>query len=612
MRHSEYVLAAIGVVLFGVFVFRNLPERQPAPDPAPQQTPTRVNTASFQPDVERLLEVFSEQAPQASRITGQVVDETGAPIANARLRVNINGRNSTRFRSDANGAFSIEPTRRPRALTFEVSAEGFLSTPEEPAGGIWDAERNGTEGIQLVLARAARASGVVVNGSGVPLQRLPMYLRPSDNPASDWIVDTTSGTDGVFMFPALPPGNYSFGFYEHAPGGRIWKDAAPTGDQRIQVAKGTVLTELRVVAPIDFSDQIVSGVVTDANGEPLRRALISDRDRNRIAITDENGRFFGRVMVFPNSLTASFDDHAAQTHELDAGREDLRFTLTFSPPAVLSGRVIYASSGMPVPKFTINRREFEQSDGQFDGVRVSAGRETISIQVRGYPDTTFRFAPVVSGERRNVEVLVHAGTQFEGRVLDSDGRSVRLARVEIVDPRKHGVPGVGGTDTTSDDGSFLLGPVHDGTVEINVRTPEQIEETFSVNVSPSMPIAELRLARRYSLRIDIPDESIRAVSLHGEEPAVKPAIGVILFRGPEAPQRVSSANLGIDSSVVGLSVVRNGIVEFRDSLESGTYTAVIAAGDFVNGRSFSGAELKREVVEIPENAPRVTSVRVNL
>lgn len=605
MRYAEYIFAAIGIVLIGVLAVRSIPDRQPVTEPPPP-SPTPTFEERFRPNASRLMDLISTQEQESDRIEGQVVTETGAPIANAIVKASSEHGEVETVLSTMNGSFSLKVPRPGNQISFQVTANGFASTPIEPLEAI-PLTNGSLEGVQIILGAESAVFGIVVDGAGNPVPAVNLYLYSTADPT--WEKRVNLNDDATFTIRGLEAGQYHFRFYYRGP-----YTPAPAGDREFAIKQGEKLSGLEIVIPGSLTNHLISGIVVNDRDQAVGNAEIYDSNLQHIvAETNETGQFWAHINSFPTTVLAKHSEYSmSESHSLDGPGGDHRLILR--PPAIVSGRVVFDDTGEPVRTFKIAKSRFETNDGRFSNVRLSAGSRSILVSVHGYPLSITPIAPLEVGEHRYVELRVRPGTQFEGRVLDADGRPVRLARVEIDNSRYHGIPREGGTDTTNDDGGFLLGPVHEGPVEIRVHPPKQIEETFSVNVSPSMPIAVLRLARRYSLRIEVTNQSsLRVVSQDREESSIDPFLGVILFKGADVPAKVSSAtDYGMNPSVAGIRVVRNGAAHFGNMLESGSYTAVIATGNFVGGQSFSGVELTRQMVEIPANSRNIITIRVTL
>jgi protocatechuate 3,4-dioxygenase beta subunit len=148
--------------------------------------------------------------------------------------------------------------------------------------------------------RKASISGIVTDTLNNPLRRAIITLTNSDG---DLIATSVTGTDGIYKFIALPPGEYTV--EEENPPEYI--DVSPSivdlnlapGEEKVENfvdAPSTASpTKSPTASPVELREASISGIVTDTLNNPLRRAIItlenSDGDVIATALTGTNGKY---------------------------------------------------------------------------------------------------------------------------------------------------------------------------------------------------------------------------------------------------------------------------------------------------------------------------------
>jgi protocatechuate 3,4-dioxygenase beta subunit len=181
-------------------------------------------------------------------IRGTVVDEAGAPVADASVSVwgeGMRGR-SQRFTSDAKGAFAIEGLQ---AGEYEVSA----TTERHLPGQSIPVKVENTDVTGIVVTVHA---GIVLKGHVEPRQVCEVTPAAENEQMMSVLAGTiTSGADGAFEFPRMEPIAYVF-------------DArCPSGDQGQAKATGAAnAAEITIGLKPGAS---IAGRVVDGAGTPV-------------------------------------------------------------------------------------------------------------------------------------------------------------------------------------------------------------------------------------------------------------------------------------------------------------------------------------------------------
>jgi len=201
-------------------------------------------------------------APVAGGLEGRVIDETGAPIEGAEVR--LDGSHPGGFgvvaTTGAHGRYRIGHLRVGPAR-LEVHADGFL-------GALADAPqdvrlREVLPGPDFSLSRAPSISGVVVDQSGAAVERVWVQGWPTGGGtgASAW-----SGADGRFVMDLPQDERYSL-VIDRDPRFRTWGGQG-VGKATFDPGENGVRIELERV------ERMTVAVVDARTGEPVERFAI--------------------------------------------------------------------------------------------------------------------------------------------------------------------------------------------------------------------------------------------------------------------------------------------------------------------------------------------------
>src|SRR5579871_5085111 len=129
-------------------------------------------------------------------VTGQVIaDDSGAPVANARVRLSTADRSSLAI-TDAAGRFSFASP--PASYTISAFKSGYLRQDR--------AVREPLDTIAIRLTRAAVISGRVVDTTGEAIPNVPVVVRAPEGPATRGFAQTSTDDRGQFRAAGLPAG----------------------------------------------------------------------------------------------------------------------------------------------------------------------------------------------------------------------------------------------------------------------------------------------------------------------------------------------------------------------------------------------------------------------
>lgn len=346
-----------------------------------------------------------------AHVSGTVVDETGAPVADALITVQSG---DPELYADSvaelppvtltggDGTFDLDGIA-PGALRLMASAEGYLASE---VAALDVPETGDVTGVTLVLRRAGRIEGLLLGPDGRPRSRVSVNAlgdaqpRPPEHYRSVSVhgdrlwydgvpgpqrYGATSGDDGTFVVDALPADTYAL-------------DASPGGEARVAVAAGeTTRVTLRLRTP-----PTLVGVVLDAQG-PVPEAEVSAsgvggrRTGRQRATTGADGRFrlelptAGRFL-----LAARVRERYTSALSLELDWDETREVELLGGSCALSG-VVRAGDGAPLADATVRLEPRDlpgatsfvttlqtDADGRFSGDGFAPGAHLLIVRADGW------------------------------------------------------------------------------------------------------------------------------------------------------------------------------------------------------------------------------------
>jgi len=374
---------------------------------------------------------------RGAALTGRVLDDRGAPVANARvvatnasevLTVADPPREAVLTRADGSFTFPIVS-----AGTWRITATAGSYAPTTSAPITVDGEHARTD-LELRLAAGAVVSGTVTDASGTPVAAAEVSVVVHGY--LPWRTRRQAFTDasGAFAIRGQEP---------RAVDVVAWHD---TGASVIVPVDLATNREQHVDLRVDITGAI-TGTVVDEHGQPLADApVIADPDGDARAwsvrgwqetVTDPHGAF--RFPGLPDELyTVRAARPAAAEAELwlstGVATRPTAAPIQIVVPA--DGRVlgkVQLADGSPVTAFTIalgntSAVPIVTKDGTF-ALPAPAGTYTLTVTGPGFV-TTSRDATIAEGIDTDVgAIAVTAGRSISGRVLDETGMPIANATV---------------------------------------------------------------------------------------------------------------------------------------------------------------------------------------
>jgi uncharacterized GH25 family protein len=382
--------------------------------------------------------------------------------------------------TDGEGRFSIAGLP-PGKFALEAKRNGFAKG--KLAGIEIDPQRETLDLGEIVLEPGERAQGVVLDGEGVPVEGVEVFVSEGSGPQMMVILSdeseaseeaaTVSDPSGWFAVEDLAsdePLDFSFrrsGFVDAS-------------------AKGITLPRSEPIQVVMEPASDVSGRVLDSEGEPIAGAEVNLRRRQTVEMggnvmvavmmvsdsTDAEGRFLfedespGRITL--SAVAGGYQEGELKDLEVPKGKdlEDVELKLPLG--AVLTGQV-FAPDGRPLVGARVGKVE-----GDAGPVRIMHGNPTdgnglyrleglqpgkVSIEAKhdDYPRAV-KDTELEEGLNR-LDLYFEGGVEVSGRVVSTSGEPVADAVARLAAAGRFW----GGPQTrTAADGSFEMPGVQDG------------------------------------------------------------------------------------------------------------------------------------------------------
>ena len=468
--------------------------------------------------------------PTAAQVTGTVTTETGQPIPEAKIQIDIWNNSDTLARSrlpeprttktDASGRFAFPGLHPELRLQLMVDAKGYSRERRNL--------RVGGSHLDIVLAVAGSIAGRVVDRAGrqpvenAVVSALPVYA------GGGYAWGGKTDLNGRYRIHGLRPGTWSLCVYSprHPPETRhrihvvVERDRETTAD--LLVEQGVTLR----------------GQVVDAEGRAVAGARVKARMGNHEpAVTDPNGRF--SLPGLPEEVSVHLD--ADGKTPVDSG---IRFTpdeqrsglamrtYCLKDVARIRGRVL-GPDRAPLEGAEVKiwqsglvntRRWTTDADGRFEAVieRPEKPRSLI-VNKDGLARAVFQPEPLAPGEVRDgVVVQLTRGAEIRGKVVSADGVPVAGHRVWLKPwPAPFRVTGWVVKDvTTKEDGSFAFTSLPAGAYQVSANGRDLPDRGYrtrgrrgEIRVADGAVVSDIVLTptRRIPLRGRVADDRDRPV-----------------------------------------------------------------------------------------------------
>lgn len=459
------------------------------PEPRSTDDGERLVTANYETETSGVDFGLS----RGLRILGRVVDEDGRPVSNAMVYANAyrGGRVNDHDVTGEDGRFEVAGFQPFTEVNVSARKGGHAALEAEPPNGRVQLEDTDLSGVRFVLGAEASISGKIVDRYNQPKAGVQMYAR-SDSQVNTGSPVERSGADGSIRFEGLGPGEYRLMF--SGLRGRWNADDAQT----VTVEKGEQVTGVIIRYP-EPEGLTISGRVMDTQGEPIGNANIrmtspgwQDVDTGPDGTYEIAGLEEGVYTLF----AASYNHSTSDSVSARAGSSGVNFVL--KELAAIEGRVISARTGEAVTAFRVRgekqggnsywvRDEYQavrDAEGRFRITDVEEGRITVEVQAEGFADASQDIGHVSGGDTRDgVLIRMDDGAVLTGEVVDGNGRGVGRAQLFLGElPDEWRRPDLVRGHSNAD-GSFRLGSLPGGTVQISAYHREYAPATVTLRLS---------------------------------------------------------------------------------------------------------------------------------
>lgn len=404
----------------------------------PEAPRVRIGSGEIQSDLAVGLE-------PGGAISGTVVDADGNGVSRARLRL-VSSKSSYVYDFDddslraSNETWDVESGEGGAFRFVGLGAQATYSVVAAHAGhapsytgAILLPEPIEIEGVQVALDSGHRVRGRLVDddGTGIPDIRVRLGRGFGQRYTSFGFPWVGTDEDGSFTFDSVASGSYTV--FVHAP--EFHTSRLPSFDMPADRDELDLTFDLERRKP-----GFVRGRVTDAGGQPLRNVTIAAFGRDGVhsfltTRTSEDGTYaigeLGRSTQF--EISASRSGFATeQRFGIVLNSVDVDFVLERN--VTVSGRVVDASTGEPIPRFEVRAvsfrrnqggqrapwRSVEAEDGSFEMNELEPPAGRIEVRAPAYAPTQTDRLEVRPGERlEGLEIRLGAGSRIRGGIVDA-------------------------------------------------------------------------------------------------------------------------------------------------------------------------------------------------
>ena len=365
------------------------------------------------------------------KLTGVVVTDSGAPVAEADVDAHSAGGGSYSARTNASGTFEMESVR-PGRYRFSAAKSGFME------GRLDDVDISSGP-VRIVLQTGGTIYGRVTGVSEADLSSVTVTARGSRGTAS-----APADPQGNFRIEGVPSGTVSVSASVQP---RDFANRRTSSTQTVEMAAGGSQQ-----VNIDFrGDVLIRGRVT-RNGKPLGGANVSFFPRKSNAqasvstSADEQGMYSASGLDEGEYNVMVSDIQRYSTYNTTYNvRGSATFDIEFKAGSV-RGRVIDAGTNEPVENANVQFRSTGSAPQDMRGMRtaatdsngvftldfVHAGAYVITASRDGYGNATLETTISDSG-RDDLELKISRNEGVRMTVVDlRDGRPLN-AQVVVFD-----------------------------------------------------------------------------------------------------------------------------------------------------------------------------------
>ncbi len=542
---------------------------------------------------------------RAFAATGRVVDVDGAPVPGVVVTVERAVAADDGLSADpsgtsaADGTFRVEGLPIRTLLVARANDERFADAPEMPLGSD---EPVDVQLDPIVMQVAGRIHGRVVDAStSEPIAGATLEARDRTGKKRS----ARSEADGAFVLHGLTgPARVFASGPRHAT--RLVDGVATDGDEPIEMALERGLT--------------ITGVAVDAERRPVAGARVrivrwrAPSDRPELAALDDarsqrrevdcglDGKFeLGGLVPGDYWLAAvrtarqPIEPEALPTLTLSADVAGLEIPIV--GPSLLSGRVTDARTGEAIVEFSLGMTA--ERVGHWNSVSDGEGRflefvqpgvdTDLTVIAGGHAPFSRAAVRIGVGETREITCALDPESAISGVLLDPNGVPMTGAEISIVG---EAIADLGGSVvTTAVDGTFRVGQLAAGTVELSARARfafgEDASVTRAVDLSPS------------SVELDVGQDLVQTFVANSSGSAALTVEVLLPQDGSAASASLLLMNFDSDQEAARLDIARSGEVRIAP-VAAGRYRVTQTSVRTSDGRTVLNPESRVNDVTVPE------------
>ncbi len=441
-------------------------------------------------------------------VSGRVVDERGAGVANASILIGggsglfFNSRNQT----GPDGAYAFTGLTPTGDVWLHATAGGLAHRMEGPV----TIPHEGVEDLTLTMTREAVVAGILVDGNGVPIPRYEINLEPDFRTRMGGCSDITDG-EGKFRIAAVFEGAFEI-MVNPTDKGYIHPNRRIVDS--IEVRAGAQIGGLRLVYDV-ATDLTISGRVTDTFGEPVAGERVGyipteAGSASEHVLSDADGYYRieglseGIYDIDVYRIRNNFSHTFAEQSGVPAGTENLNFVITRF--TTVRGRVVQSDGRTPVTDFEIlkasgdidrlaqalSRPRFKQTihdpQGRFELDMIGPGTLTVVVRAEGYLGTAETIEITEGDAIENLVVRLEPGGPLKGRVINETGEAIPDAVIYLGTLRYYERSPDQPIAHSQDDGTFEIASPVAGKLILATVHPDYAYAVQSVHVPHSGPV----------------------------------------------------------------------------------------------------------------------------
>ncbi|MCG3135378.1 MAG: hypothetical protein HMLKMBBP_03012 [Planctomycetes bacterium] len=423
-------------------------------------------------------------------LRGRVEDQSGQPVADARISANFQGSPQARRWGFAPG-LGGQPTAQSAADgTFVIRglaegnygvwawAQGFASSNSAQTA-------TGSADIVLQLVRGKSISGIVKDQDGKPVAGIPVnpvWVGGATRPQGYWGGGMVySGPDGTFEIQGLVEGTYNLQV------SAAWQWARDVNVE--DMTENAVSTGRTDVVLTVRPGQTVSGRLVDRDEKPVRSGWVyaqieggNDWSGQRWVQVSADGTFrISGLRGGAYTLTAWGSFRAEPMRGVGAGTQDV--VIRTQPGWSISGQV-FDEKGLSADSwFNVQMRRpgtqqwqdfnvAQPGDGRFIVTGLDEGAWDLLVQADGAAPIQ---VPAVAAGTKDLVVSARKGLSVSGFVVDAANAPIAGANVEVLQTggMNEGTPPSNGWAQTDAEGKFKADGLADGEYRVVVRAGQR-------------------------------------------------------------------------------------------------------------------------------------------